>query len=101
MIYKANGDIALTPVYDILCTCVYGELDSKIAIKVGRSDFIEKVTLKDWYIFAKQLDVNPNFAEQALKTQIKLLPVALEKIGYEILDFVSKNCAKAKKRFGF
>jgi serine/threonine-protein kinase HipA len=109
LIYKDNGDIELSPAYDLLCTCIYEELTSNMSMKIGKTKEIERVTSKDWTLFAKQLDINPAFIEQTLKNQVKKLPAALEKItketnvkiGYEILEFVSKNCVNISKKLAF
>ncbi|NLF83523.1 MAG: type II toxin-antitoxin system HipA family toxin [Candidatus Gastranaerophilales bacterium] len=109
LMFKDNGDIELTPVYDILCTCVYEELDSTMSMKIGKSKEIRTVTPKDWALFARQLDISPDFVEQTLKAQLKRLPVVIEKvvkeakveIGYKILAFVENNCANTANKFGF
>ncbi|MFH0702270.1 MAG: type II toxin-antitoxin system HipA family toxin [bacterium] len=109
LIYRDNGDIELSPAYDILCTCIYEELTSNMSMKIGKTKEIERVTHKDWTLFAKQLDINPAFIEQNLKNQVKKLSSALEKItketnveiGYKILEFASRNCANISKRFTF
>lgn len=106
VLYKENGDLELTPIYDVLCTSIYEELDSFMAMKIGKTNIINEVTIKDWRTFAKQLDINPSFVEGTLSKQSKNLPIELEKIvknvnleiGYGILEYVTKNCRRVQSK---
>jgi serine/threonine-protein kinase HipA len=106
LIYKENGEIEISPAYDILCTCVYEDLDSFMAMKIGKTNIINEVTLKDWHLFAKQLDISPNFVEKILIKQSKKIPNVLEKvvkevnieIGNDILEFITQNCRKFQSK---
>lgn len=102
ILYKENGKMELSPMYDVLCTCVYENLDPYMAMKIGKTNIINQVTINDWHIFAKQIDVSSKFIEEALTTQAKKISNELEnivrsvdiEIGYKILDFVTKNVDK-------
>ncbi len=107
ILFRENGDIEMSPAYDLLCTCVYEELDTNMSMKIGKSKEIKSVTHKGWTLFAKQLDINPAFIEQTIKAQVKKLPAALEslvseteaEIAQDILEFVSRNCDRTAATF--
>lgn len=57
-----NGTITLTPLYDLICTAIYG--DFKMALKIdGRDDNIKRKTIID---FAKRYDINSKAVDSAL-----------------------------------
>ena len=109
ILYKQNGDIFLSPAYDILCTRVYEGLDSVMAMKIGNAKFIDEVREKDWNLFAKQLGVNPLAVRDTLWDLTNQLPIALDgvvkeldiEIGYKILNYVNNSCSRAKPDMGF
>jgi serine/threonine-protein kinase HipA len=104
LLHMDNG-ILLAPFYDVLCTNVY-DLEHTMAMKIGKTRYIEEVTLRDWESFSRQLDVNPALTLEELKRQLNTLPEELEKvvkelqasIGDEILEFVLKNRENTRKR---
>jgi serine/threonine-protein kinase HipA len=106
ILYMANGEKALTPVYDIVCTCVYEGLDKTMAMKIGRSMEISHVSRADWGSFAKQIGVSVGLVEATVKDQASRLPQAVERIvqrvgssvGDDILAFVSKQCMNTLER---
>jgi len=102
ILYTDKGERTLTPVYDILCTCVYAGLDQTMAMKLGRTSDIHKVKLKDWESLAKQLNVSAELVFNTLKRQANALPNVVyhvtqrvdSEIGRDILTFVSQHCLK-------
>lgn len=102
-IFVLNDNAWLTPFYDLLCTSVY-DLDTDMAMKIGDAKYAKDVTLKDWELFAKDLDVSPKIVLKELMRQIEIVPKALKtiveevdaQIGYDILNFVNKNVERVK-----
>lgn len=57
-----DGTITLTPLYDLICTAIYG--DFKMALKIdGRDDKIKRKTIVD---FAGRFNINPKAMNSAL-----------------------------------
>jgi serine/threonine-protein kinase HipA len=103
ILHLDNGSV-LAPVYDVLCTNVY-DLDHTMAMKIGKAKYISQVTLNDWKMFSAALAMKSALVLEELERQIDLVPKELEKIvretnrdiGYDILNFVQKNCEKLQK----
>lgn len=97
-IYWFFNKINLTPAYDLLNSSIYG-CDQRIAMKIGKAKYYADVTIKDWELFAQDLDVSPKVVFAELERQKKSLPTILENIvkemdcevGYMILDYVTKT----------
>lgn len=97
-IYWFFNKINLTPAYDLLNSSIY-DCDQRIAMKIGKAKYYADVTIKDWELFAQDLDVSPKVVFVELERQKRLLPTILEnivkemdcKVGYMILDYVTKT----------
>lgn len=104
VLYMDNG-LFLAPVYDVLCTAVY-DLDNDMAMKIGRAKYNEDVTVKDWHMFARDLEVAPSLIIEELERQINIVPLALKElvdnmsyeIGHEIKKYVVCNCNDIAKK---
>jgi len=52
-----NGNRRLAPLYDLVCTLAWPELSKTPAMKIGKSDSIEKITPTHWQKMAKEASV--------------------------------------------
>ncbi len=52
-----KGDRRLAPLYDLVCTLAWRELSKTPAMKIGRSDSIEKITPAHWQKMAQEVRV--------------------------------------------
>ena len=61
LLYLANGEIRLTPFYDLVCTRAIGRIDYHLALAVGDERNPSVVTRKHWETLASQCDLRPQF----------------------------------------
>jgi len=61
LLYLANGEIRLTPFYDLVCTRAIERIDYHLAFAVGDERNPSVVTRKHWEILASQCDLRPQF----------------------------------------
>jgi serine/threonine-protein kinase HipA len=52
-----NGDRRLAPLYDLICTLAWPELSKTPAMKIGKSDSIEKITPAHWQKMTQEAGV--------------------------------------------
>ena len=57
LLYGANGQISLAPLYDIVSTVVYEDLDRGFAMKIGHAGILEEINPREWQRFAKDAGV--------------------------------------------
>jgi len=103
-----NGQITFAPAYDILCTEVYPELTTNMAMKIGGLYDPKRIYAKNWETLAQETDINYTQLQQEIIKMAKRLPVELEKvinsfentIGKDILAIVKENCERTIRRFG-
>lgn len=72
----------LSPFYDILCTHIYPELDSRYAMKVGGENRPQWIKTRHWERLAESIQVKPTLIysaiEQMLKKYFNILPNLLD-----------------------
>ena len=61
LLYLANGEIRLTPFYDLVCTRAIERIDYHLAFAVGDERNPSVVTRKHWETLASQCDLRPQF----------------------------------------
>ena len=61
LLYLANGEIRLTPFYDLVCTRAIERIDYHLAFAVGEERNPGVITRKHWEILASQCDLRPQF----------------------------------------
>jgi serine/threonine-protein kinase HipA len=61
LLYLANGEIRLTPFYDLVCTRAIERIDYHLALAVGDERNPSVVTRKHWETLASQCDLRPQF----------------------------------------
>ena len=61
LLYLTNGEIRLTPFYDLVCTRAIERIDYHLALAVGDERNPSMVTRKHWQALASQCDLRPQF----------------------------------------
>ena len=85
LLYLVNGEIRLTPFYDLVCTRAIERIDYHLAFAVGDERNPSVVTRKHWEILASQCDLRPQFLlKQVNEVATRLLNnLALTKTNFE------------------
>jgi len=109
LLYLANGEIRLTPFYDLVCTRAIKRIDYHLAFAVGDERNPSVVTRKNWESLASQCDIRPQFLlNQVTEVAARLLDnLAATKTSFEsqygtypalqrIEQLVSKQCRLCK-----
>jgi serine/threonine-protein kinase HipA len=78
LLYLQNGEIRLTPFYDLVCTRAIERIDYHLAFAVGGQRDPGLITTKHWDVFARQCDVGSRFLRRLLQETAASL---LEQIG--------------------
>lgn len=82
LLYSA-GRIDFAPLYDLMCTAAYPEVNNKLAMKVARRSTLEEFKPDTWDEFAREIGMGPPFVrrraqELAERALTKIEPVAAE-----------------------
>jgi serine/threonine-protein kinase HipA len=109
LLYLANGEIRLTPFYDLVCTRAIKRIDYHLAFAVGDERNPSVVTRKNWESLASQCGIRPQFLlNQVTEVAARLLDnLAPTKTSFEsqygtypalqrIEQLVSKQCRLCK-----
>lgn len=109
LLYLANGEIRLTPFYDLVCTRAIERIDYHLAFAVGDERNPSVVTRKHWEALASQCDIRPQFLlNQVNDVAIRLLDnLSAAKTAFEsnygaypalqrIEKIVTKQCRRAR-----
>src|ERR1700740_2158355 len=93
------------PLYDAISTIYYPELNTDMAMRIGREYSSDKVTPKDF----EQLAGDAGLAKPLVRRRVpELAAVAIEtldkmkitdKVSNEVADLIRKRCARAKEQF--
>jgi len=73
-LYK-EGKPRLAPAYDLICTAVYSQLSSKMAMKIGGKDKAKEVFLRHWFRLIPDTQIAKKAMEKDLKKFSSQLPV--------------------------
>lgn len=92
MLIAPDGQIVLSPAYDIVCSRLHLE-DRELALKLGGKD--KKIQLKDWQAFGHVCKLNETTTTKMLEKMIKLTDPALDMIDRSLLPFEQKEAYKA------
>lgn len=109
ILHYENGEIELTPAYDILCSGVYPELSTKMAMKIGGHYEYDKIFPRHFETLALEAEISYTQLKKVIKNQCEILPDVTKEIitsfdntiGKDILNVVEKNCKRTVKRFAF
>jgi hypothetical protein len=98
-------EIRLTPLYDAISTIYYPELDTDMAMRIGRENSSDKVTPKDF----EQLAGDAGLAKPLVRRRVPEMATAAiealgkieitDKVSDEIAGLIRKLCARAKEKF--
>ena len=107
ILHYDNGEIVFAPAYDILCTCVYPELSSKMAMKIGGYYESEKIYPRHFERMAKDIGISYTQVKKILINQCKILPDIVKEtsqtfentVGNDIFNIVLKTCTRNLKNF--
>lgn len=58
LLHHTDSHIRLTPFYDLICTRVYGELNSKMAMKIGSKYDANEVFPRHWKLLSEKIKYN-------------------------------------------
>lgn len=107
ILHYDTGEIVFAPAYDILCTSVYSELSSKMAMKIGGYYESDKIYPRHFERMAKDIGISYTQLKKILINQCEILPDIVKEvsqsfkntIGKDIFDVVFKNCTRNLKNF--
>jgi serine/threonine-protein kinase HipA len=99
-----DKEIRLAPLYDVISTIFYPELNIEMAMRIGREYSSDKVTPKDF----EQLAEDAGLAKPLVRRRVpELATVAMEALGKikisgrvsdEVADLIRKRCARAREK---
>lgn len=107
ILHYDNDQIAFAPAYDILCTSIYPELSSKMAMKIGGYYERDKIYPRHFERMAKDIGISYTQVKKILINQCEILPDVVTEvsqmfentIGKEIFKTVLKICTRNLKNF--
>ncbi len=70
LLYK-NKEVRLAPLYDLVCTHAYPQLDPCYAMKIGKERHPEKIRTVDFQLFVKEAGVNEKAAFKRMAALLK------------------------------
>jgi len=111
LIYGSGGT-TLAPLYDVLCTAVYPELTSKMAMKIGGHYKFSDIYPRHWERFAQSAELSTPQVRRRLLELTQLLPQAAHKLRDEfaargqrtplidqIVETIEHHCGLTRSRF--
>src|SRR6185369_8437263 len=100
-----DKEIRLAPLYDAISTIYYPELNSDMAMRIGREYSSDKVTPRDF----EQLAGDAGLAKPLARRRVpELATVAIEtlekmnttdKVSDQVADLIRKRCVRAREIF--
>lgn len=92
-----SGSEELAPVYDALCTMIYGhENKARLAMKIGGSKRFQFVALRHWLRLGKSAGLDADI----VINEIKSMSSHIVKISYELASELNKNEETASPVYG-
>jgi serine/threonine-protein kinase HipA len=100
-----DREIRLAPFYDAISTIYYPELNSDMAMRIGREYSSDKVTPKDF----EQLAGDAGLAKPLVRRRVPELATAAiealdkmritDKVSDEVAELIRKRCTHAREKF--
>jgi serine/threonine-protein kinase HipA len=100
-----NKEIRLAPLYDAISTIYYSELNTDMAMRIGREYSSEKVTPKDF----EQLAGDAGLAKPLVRRRVPELAAAgietldkmkiTDKVSVDIAGLIRKRCTRVREEF--
>lgn len=93
-----NGDVALAPLYDLVCTAAYPSLSKTLAMKIGGAASLANLSVKHWEHFARDVGLSVPFIKKRVshlaQRVLEQLPWTLAQLQEQGLDDVAlEGCA--------
>jgi serine/threonine-protein kinase HipA len=111
LVYGEDGT-TLAPLYDVLCTAIYPDLSSKMAMKIGGYYEFTDILPRHWERFAKDANLSAPQVRRRLLDLAERLPSAAQElqanfkargIGRPVIDLITRliqnRCDLTRKRF--
>ena len=89
LLYLQNGEIRLSPFYDLVCTRAIERIDYHLAFDVGGQRDPTQITTAHWDTLARQCDVRPSFLDRLL-----------QETAASLLDHISQTKALFEAQYG-
>ena len=90
ILHYDNGEIVFAPAYDILCTSVYPELSSKMAMKIGGYYESDKIYLRHFERMAKDIGISYTQVKKILINQCEILPDIVKEVSQSFKNTIGK-----------
>ncbi len=109
LLYTDTG-IQFAPAYDILCTAIYPDLTSNMAMKIGGHYEPDKICEHNWEKMAESVGINYTQLKKMIIEQARILTPTIENfivtneidapVANNLIKFVRDNCRRVLRRFG-
>lgn len=105
LLHHEDGRIELAPVYDVVCTRFYPDIESRLAMKIGGYYRVEDLIARRWKRFSAEVDVSLPMLRRTLFGMNEAIQRAIMKAsneqgrGQELLAFISNHAAGVAARF--
>lgn len=112
LLHTTSSNLELSPFYDILCTQVYPNLSSKMAMKIGNQYQADEVFARHWQKLCNDINYSYPAIKQLIYKQAQLIMTIAEKekrllieqgwdneILSQIIDRIERHVTKTIKRF--
>lgn len=79
-----DGEITLSPFYDLLCTKIYPDLNDALSMKIGERKEVRYLSIHDWKKLASDIDVKFSIFPELRKELLKEIDEKILKVKAEI-----------------
>ena len=106
ILYGRDGKGRLAPLYDLVCSVYYPEIENRLAMKIGGQSNFDLVRPKDIEVFAKNANLGVALTRQRVAELAERVRIALEEMqkpdetAGEIAALIAVRCKKVLSRFG-
>jgi serine/threonine-protein kinase HipA len=76
-----RGAVSLAPLYDLLCTIVYPNLDPEFAMKIAKAATIEEIGTTTWLKFAEDIHIAARF----VRGRVEALAEAVQRAIFSVI----------------
>lgn len=105
ILYGRDGMRRLAPLYDLVCTVYYPEIENKLAMKIGGQANPDLVFPEEFQVFAREAGLAPALVKQRIPglaqdvlESIKTIEAA-DETSEKIAALISKRCERVISRF--
>lgn len=106
LIYHADGQTRLAPLYDLVSTTAYPELSASMAMKIGGENDPEKISPREIEKFAKDASLSAPMVRSRLSKLAQAVIAALpsvtpeEPFAINLAEQIKARCQRTIQRFG-